>query len=212
MTTHHTVLCRLRPAVALGALAVLLAACSTPPPPSNQGRAGGRVDPTTDAWSESGGTQLRSQDLVEATDTMAMSIAQRLDVTNRESPPRIVVGELVNRTSNPERNYQIFLTRLRALLNTSGAREGLEFVRERAFIEEQRDREFGGRDFDSSSVAYRSRADYMLTGTVDDMRSGNTNYVFMSVQLVQLREAATGPGRGAADIVWEGFYEVKFAP
>jgi len=199
----------LLPMLLVGAV---VAACSTPPPPANQGRTGGRIDPTTDAWSEMGGTQLRAQDLVEATDAMAMSIAQRLDVTNRDSPPKIVVGEVENRTSTPERNYQIFLTRLRALLNSSGAREGLEFVRERTFIEQQRDREFGGRDLESSSVAYRSRADFMLVGEVFDMPSGATNYVLMTVQLVQLRAATTGPDIGSGAIVWEGMYEVKFAP
>jgi hypothetical protein len=160
-----------------------------------------------------GSTNLRSQDLIEATDKMAMDIAKRLDVNNRSSQPRIVVGQIENRTSSPEQNYQIFLARLRAQLNTAGTRFGMNFVRERAFVEDQRDREFGGKDATKSSIAYESRADYMLVGEVFDMPSGGANYYLMTFQLVQLVDvAATGPNVGPGAIVWENSYEVKYQP
>lgn len=191
------------------ALSILsLAACHTPP--HNRGTSGYRMDPTSDAPSELGVMAPRSADLVNATDQMARDIARRLDITNRNSPPRIFVGEIENRTSSPTADYQVFLARLRAQLNASGAREGLEFVRERAYIEQQRTREYGGKDPASTATAYQSRADYVLTCEIYDLPRGGTNYFLLSYQLVQLRDAVTGPDIGAGAIVWENSYEVKF--
>lgn len=186
------------------ALPGLFACQSTPP--VNRGQSGYRMDPTRDAASELHTGTLRSADLISATDSMAQDIAGNLDVTNRASPPRIVVGRIENRTSRPHRNYQVFLTRLRAQLMSSGARHGLEFIRDRAFVEQQRDRELGR----GSAAGYESRADYVLTCEIWDMPSGGTQYFLLDYQLVQLREAKTGPDLGAGAIVWENTYEVKF--
>lgn len=192
-------------------LAAILIGCNTPP--RNEGWSGSRLDPSADGLTEIGGTDLRSKDLVAASDAMAMDIAQRLDIVNRSSKPVIVVGQIENRTSQPNKSYDIFLSRLRSTLNVAGTRQGLDFVRERSFVEQQRDREFGGKDPSQSSFAYQSRADYMLTGTIEDMPSGGTNYYLMSFQLVQLTDrAAGGPDVGAGAIVWENFYEVKYQP
>lgn len=195
--------------IALSAL--LLTACaSTSQPPPNYGQSGSRMDPTHDSASEMNTRALRSQDLISATDKMAQDIASRLDVVNRMSPPRIFVGEIENKSIMRAQSYQVFLARLRAQLNSSGARHGLEFVRERQYIEEQRDREYGGKDPDSTSLAYQSRADYVLTCEIYDLPSGGTNYYMLDYQLVQLRDAETGPDIGAGAIVWENMYEVKF--
>lgn len=186
-----------------------LAACHTPPP-QNRGTSGYRMDPTSDSPSELGVMAPRSSDLINATDQMARDIARRLDINNRNSPPRIFVGEIENRTSAPNADYQVFLVRLRSQLNASGAREGLEFVRESAYIQQQRTREYGGKDPASTAMAYQSRADYVLTCEIYDLPRGGTNYFLLSYQLVQLRDAATGPDVGAGAIVWENSYEVKF--
>ena len=188
---------------------VTLAACQTGPPP-NRGTSGYRMDPTSDSPAEAGVLAPRSADLINATDQMARDIARRLDITDRTSPPRIFVGEIENRTSAPNADYQVFLARLRSQLNSSGAREGLEFVRERGYIEQQRTREYGGKDPSSSAMAYESRADYVLTCEVYDLPRGGTNYYLLNYQLVQLRDAVTGPDVGAGAIVWENSYEVKF--
>lgn len=184
---------------------LVLSACHTPPP-ANQGRSGYRMDPTHEAPSELGSKRLTSADLVTATDDMAQDIASRLEITNRSSPPRIVVGTIENRTTLPHQNYQIFLTRLRAQLQASGAREGLTFIRERDYVEQQRRREYGG----DEPGPYASPADYVLTCVVYDFPSWGTNYVLLDYQLVQLRPADTGPDVGAGAIVWENKYEVKF--
>ena len=189
-------------------IASALSGCSSPP--RNQGTSGYRLDPTHDSPAEYGTLEPRSQDLVTATDQMAMSIAERIDIVNRDSKPRIFVGEIENKTSMPYRDYQVFLARLRAQLNQSGARHGLEFIRERDFIEAQRAREYGEKEPESSAGAYRSRGDYVLTCEIYDLPSGGTNYYLFDYQLVQLRPAATGPDIGSGAIVWEGSYEVKF--
>lgn len=193
---------------ALAAGMLLAAGCATSP--ENRGESGYRMDPTHDSASEYGSQAPRSQDLVTATDKMAQDIASRLDVANRASPPRIFVGRIENNTMMRAQNYQVFLARLRAQLNASGARNGLEFVRERQFVESQRDREYGGKDEASTAAAYESRADYVLTCEIYDLPSGGTNYYLFDYQLVQLRDAATGPDVGAGAIVWENSYEVKF--
>ncbi len=192
-------------AVGIG-LMIGLAACNSP----NQGQSGNRMDPSSDSASELGSTTLRSKDLVTATDQMAMDLASRLDVVNSSNRPKIFVGEIENKTTNPHMNWQVFLVRLRSLLNESGARNGLEFIRERQFVESQRDREYGGKDPASSATAYQSRADYVLTCEVLDMPSGNTQYYLLSFQLVQLRTATSGPDVGPGAIVWEKSYEVKY--
>lgn len=187
---------------------VTLAACQTPPP--NRGTSGYRMDPSSDSPAEYGVMTPRSADLIEATNKMAQDIAQRLDITNRQSPPRIFVGLIENKSSQRHQNFQVFLARLRAELNSSGARHGLEFIRERSFVEDQRSREYGSKDPASTAAAYQSRADYVLTCEVYDLPSGGTNYFLLNYQLVQLRDAATGPDVGAGAIVWENSYEVKF--
>lgn len=194
--------------IALVAAALCLAGCNSPP--QNRGTSGNRMDPTHDASSEIGGTTLRSGDLVEATDRMARDIASRLDITNPGNPPRIVVGEIENNSSVRNQNYQVFLARLRAQLNSSGSRYGLEFIRERQFVEQQRDREYGGKDPAATEELDASRADYVLTCEVYDLPSAGTNYFFLSYQLVQLRPATTGPNRGTRVVVWENSYEVKY--
>ncbi len=191
--------------VTIGLTLPVLFACQTTAPP-NRGNSGYRMDPSRDAASEVHTGTLRSTDLVTATDRMAQDIASRLDVTNRDSPPRIVVGRLENRTSMPHQNYQVFLTRLRAQLMSSGSSNGLEFIRDRRFIEQQQEREYG----EGASDGYRSRADYVLTCEMWDMASGGTWYYLLDYQLVQLRDAETGPNLGAGAIVWENKYEVKF--
>lgn len=194
--------------LALLACAFVLAACDSPP--KNRGTTGGRIDPSRDAPSEVGSLDLRSQDLVAATDKMAQDIATRLDVVNLKSPPKIFVGEIENKTSSPHQNLQVFLVRLRSQLNSSSARHGLEFIRERQFVEKERDREYGEKDPDSTASSYKSRADYVLTCEVGDLPSGATNYYLLSYQLVQLRNASSGPDKGVGDIIWENSYEVKF--
>ena len=185
-----------------------LSACHSTP--HNQGHPGGRMDPAHDSAGEVYVQSPRSADLVAASDKMASDIARRLDINNPESPPKIFIGPAENRTSTPNVNFEIFLKKLRAELQSSGVRHGIQFIRERDFVEDQRNREYGKKDAESTAHAYKSRADYVLTCEVHDLPSGQTNYYLIDYQLVQLRDASTGPDVGAGAIIWENSYEVKF--
>ncbi len=196
-----TAICAAATALAVG--------CETAP--RNQGTSGYRMDPTHDSEAELGSLDLRSADLVAATDKMAMDMAQRLDISNRDNPPRIFFGEIENETSRPNRDYQIFLNRLRTLLGVAGTRHGLDIRRERQFVEKQRAREYGDKQPDRAPSAYRSEAEYVLTCVVSDLPSGGTNYYLLEYQLVQLVDVAeSGPDAGPGAIVWTNFYEVKY--
>ncbi len=186
-------------------VAAALAACATYPPP-NRGQSGLRIDPSHDAPPEIGTGTLRSDDLVQATDRAAQDIASRLDVSNAENPPVIFVGTVENQTSMPQEDWQVFLVRLRGLLSSSSTdtRHGLRFVRERSFIEQQRQREYG------TAEGYESQADYVLTCQVHDLPTRGAQYYLLSFQLVQLREARSGPNLGPGATVWEDMYEVKY--
>ena len=193
-----------------GAALIALVAAGCNAPPDNRGTSGYRLDPAHDADSELGSQAPRSADLVEATDKMAMDIARRLDINNWESPPRVVLGKIENRSTMRNQNYQVFLVRLRSLLQSSGVREGIDFIAERDRVERYRDQEYGGKDPASSSAAYTSEADYMLVCEIYDLPSGGTNFFLFNYQLVQLRDAASGPQGRPGQIVWENSYEVKF--
>ena len=87
----------------------------------------------------------------------------------------------------------------------------MDFRRERAFVEQQRAREYGTADPIRSPDAYESRAEYVLTAIVSDLPRGGTDYFLIEYQLVQLVDrAVSGPDLGPGAIVWGNFYEVKY--
>ena len=194
--------------IAMALAAAALAGCQSTP--KNRGQSGGRLDPTHDAPSEVGSNSPRSADLVNATDMMSQDIAQRLDINNPASPPRIVLGPAENKTSMPQQNFDVFLARLRASLQKSGVRHGVEFIKESRDMEYYRDLEYGKTSPGDGGDEYQSAADYMLICEVFDLPSAGTNYFLFDFQLVQLREATTGPDVRPGAIVWENSYEVKY--
>lgn len=201
---------RTLPAAALFASVVLLSACASTSPP-NRGTSGQRMDPTRDAASETGDLNLRSADLVEATDRMARDIASRQDINNPDNPPIFFVGPVINETSQPHQNYQIFANRLRAVLLASGSRNGLDIRQDRDFVERMRQIEYGTTNDPDSGTRYASENEYVLTCIVQDLPTRGTNYYLLEYQLVQLKDyASSGSSRGPGAIVWSNFYEVKF--
>lgn len=177
--------------------------CQNQPVP-NQGRTT-TADPAKRVSYE---RELASKDLVTATDAMVQSIASRPEF--REAPYRItiVMDDVVNNTSMPGRDFEIYLARIRAHLNESGARYNLAFVLEKAKMEQIRRKEglepppagsagADGRDADR----FKSKADYVLRGEFYDMPNAGTNFYLLTFQIVDLHDG---------EIVWEGSYEVKF--
>ncbi len=142
---------------------------------------------------------LASRDLVTATDEMVESIANHPEFINAPYRVQIVMDRVVNRTTMPARDFDIYLARIRAHLNESGARYNLGFVLPKAEIEDLRRKE--GLDPVGSSD-FASKADYVLRGVFYDAPSGGTNTYLLTFQVVDLHDA---------QITWEGSYEVKFA-
>jgi hypothetical protein len=199
---------------AILAAASILAACASDRPPDNRGRTGGRMDPSRDAASEVGSLDLRSADLVAATDRMAMDLASRSDINNPRNPPVFFIGPVINETSQPQQNYQIFVNRLRALLNAAASdreRHGLDIRQDAEFMERMRQHEYGTTRDPDTGEQYASPNEYVLTAIIHDLPSRGTNYYLIEYQLVQLKDfAESGPNRGPAAIIWSNFYEVKF--
>lgn len=145
---------------------------------------------------------LGSKDLVTATDEMVESIANHPEFINAPYRIQIVMDQVVNRTTMPARDFDIYLARIRANLNESGARYNLGFVLPKAEIEHLRRKE--GLDPVGSSD-FASKADYVLRGVFYDaptVGAGRTNTYLLTFQIVDLHDA---------QITWEGSYEVKFA-
>lgn len=201
----------MRTSFAFLAAALAVGGCASDNPPSNRGTTGGRMDPSRDASSEVGSLDLRSADLVAATDRMAMDLASREDINDPGDAPIFFAGPVINETSQPQQNYQIFVSRLRAVLNASASRHGLDIRQDREFMERMRQLEFGTPRDPESGQPYASPNEYVLTAIIHDLPSRGTNYYLIEYQLVQLADfAQSGPNRGAAAIIWSNFYEVKF--
>ncbi len=159
----------------------------------NQGAAKSRRIETRageDSW------RLGSDNLVEASDAAVQRIAALPDLKRGPDGRTVVVLDRVeNKTSDQSTDFQIFLARIRALLNESGARERLVFVETRHKAERIRQRE-GIAD----SATDRLRPQYALTATFNDLARKTGSYYLLTFQMVDL----------ANDLIaWEGSYEVK---
>jgi hypothetical protein len=139
---------------------------------------------------------LGSADLVVATDRVTGEIANLPDI-RATAPNRtiIVMDRVDNRTSDPSANFQIYLARIRAMLNESGATRNLAFVETRARAEDIKRTEGI-----SPAESARTRPRYALSGAFYDMPRGGTNYYLLTFQLVDLTNDI---------IALERSYEVK---
>src|SRR2546423_6865618 len=66
------------------------------------------------------GTGIESQDLVTVTDKMARSILSIPQISRAQHPPSVVLDPVVNNTRFPI-NKDMFLTRIRVMLNSKAA-------------------------------------------------------------------------------------------
>jgi len=138
---------------------------------------------------------LGSADLQRATDMAIQSIANVPEIRGSEGRTVIVMDTVTNRTSDPSADFQIYLARIRAMLNQSGQQRDLAFVETRHKAEQIKAREGYPTD-----AAVRTLPRYALTAAFYDLPRGRTNYYLLTFQLVDLTD----------DIVtWEDSYEVK---
>jgi PBP1b-binding outer membrane lipoprotein LpoB len=152
------------------------------------------------------GTGVESQDLVMVTDKMARSILTVPQVVNAQGVPRVVLDPVINETRFPI-NKDIFLSRIRAELNTKARGKVIFLARERmAALEREKQMKQSGQvtaSADPNVVEFKG-ADFFLTGKLQGMstrtKAGTSDYVLYTFQLVDAR---------TSDIVWEDSAEIK---
>jgi PBP1b-binding outer membrane lipoprotein LpoB len=152
------------------------------------------------------GTGVESQDLVAVTDKMARSILTTPQITNAQGTPRVVLDPVINETRFPI-NKDIFLTRIRAELNTKARGKVIFLARERmAALEHERQLKQSGQVTSSSdpNVVEFKGADFFLTGKLSGLSTrtaaGTSDYILYTFQLVDAR---------TTDIIWEDSAEIK---
>lgn len=139
-------------------------------------------------------TRLTAVDLVAMTDRMAASLVRASALADRDAasqPWRIAADRVRNNTNDiiPEREKQLFLARLRALLNETDTlrRRNITFVREAEL-----------------SGPRRASPTHALTATFHAIthadRQRRSDFYLCAFQLVDLRDES---------VVWEDRYEVK---
>jgi hypothetical protein len=137
---------------------------------------------------------------------MARSILEIPQIANATVPPNVVLEPVENQTRFPI-NKDIFLTRIRAQLNSKSRGKVVFLARNQmAALERERNLKRQGEVTASTdpNVQEFKGADYFLTGTLQGMSTrtsaGTSDYVLYSFSLVDARTSA---------IVWEDVAEVK---
>jgi penicillin-binding protein activator len=152
------------------------------------------------------GTGIESQDLVAVTDKMARSIVGIPQIANAQGQPRIVLDPVNNETRFPI-NKDMFLTRIRVMLNSKASGKVLFLARDRmGTLERERDLKQSGAVTSSSdpNVVEFKGADFFLTGKLSSLTTrtskGVSDYILYTFQLIDAR---------TSDIIWEDFAEIK---
>lgn len=152
------------------------------------------------------GTGIESQDLVAVTDKMSHSILTTPQITNAQGTPRVVLDPVINETRFPI-NKDIFLTRIRAELNSKARGKVIFLARERmAALEKERQMKQSGQVTSSSdpNVVEFKGADFFLTGKLSGLSTrtsaGTSDYILYTFQLIDAR---------TSDIIWEDSAEIK---
>lgn len=141
------------------------------------------------------GPNLGSADLVAASEKAVAGIANVPEIKQAGGRTVVVMDQVENKTSDPSASFQIYLARIRALLNQSGAQRDLTFVETRTKAEAIKKREGI-----PTTESARLRPEYALTGTFYDLPRARTDYYLLTFQLIDLSNDV---------VVWEGSYEVK---
>src|ERR671925_1441161 len=149
------------------------------------------------------GTGVESQDLVAVTDKMARSILNIAQIKNAQNPPVVLLDPVANETRFPI-NKEMFLTRIRVLLNSKSYGKVTFVARDRiGALEKERELKQSGSVTGDPTTAFKG-GDYFLTGTLQGLSTrtsrGTSDYVLYSFQLIDARTSA---------IVWEDFAEIK---
>ena len=152
------------------------------------------------------GTGVESQDLVMVADKMARGIVGIPQIANAVTPPTIVLEPVDNQTRFPI-NKEIFLTRIRAQLNSKARGKVMFLARSQMeALEKERNRKREGQVTASSDPNLQEfkGADYFLTGTLQGLSTrtaaGTSDYILYDFHLIDARTSG---------IVWEDSAEMK---
>jgi penicillin-binding protein activator len=152
------------------------------------------------------GTGVESQDLVAVTDKMTKSILSIQQIASAQGTPRVVLDPVENATRFPI-NKDIFLSRIRAELNSKAHGKVIFLARERmaALQHEQQLKQSGQvtSSSDPNKVEFKG-ADFFLTGKLSGLSTrtaaGTSDYILYTFQLIDAR---------TSDIIWEDSAEIK---
>jgi len=152
------------------------------------------------------GTGIESQDLVAVTDKMARSLLEIPQIANAATPPTVLLEPVDNQTRLPI-NRELFLTRIRAQLNSKARGKILFLARSQmAKLEQERNMKREGTVTASSDPGVQEfkGADYFLTGSLQGISTrtgaGTSDYVLYDFHLIDARTSG---------IIWEDMAEVK---
>jgi len=142
-------------------------------------------------------------------------------MTNRMAPDLLAIPEIVqnptrvvivmtgvdNKTQDQQgQNMDIFVARLKGLLNTSQTKDRILFVENKAKLQQLQQQELGNPDpFEDASRGggapdQRIKPQFALYGTIYSMNNGKTTYYNCQFKLTSLTTGAE---------VWNGMYEVS---
>lgn len=163
--------------ITVATAALTLTACDTSP--KNEGAAKSyRLETRVPGE----GNRLGSADLVVATEQAVEAMVAKVPEMRESLGTVVVMDRVENKTSDPSANFEIYLARILALLNDSGARHHITFVTQRSRAEAIKSRE-GVDPADSQRIKPR----YALTGSFYDLPRGRTNYHLLVFEMVDLR-------------------------
>ena len=152
------------------------------------------------------GTGVESQDLVTVTDKMSRSILGIPQIARAQQPPSVVLEPVVNNTRFPI-NKDMFLTRIRVMLNSKAAGQ-VSFLDREMMKTLERERELKRSGQVTASADPRASefggADYFLTGKLEGLTTrtsqGTSDYILYTFRLTDARTSR---------IVWEDSAEIK---
>ena len=147
-----------------------------------------------------GGTGVESQDLVAVSDKMARGILDVPQVKNAAVPPVVLLDPVLNETRFPI-NKDIFLTRIRAQLNSKASGKVIFLARNQMeALEKERNLKREGAVTASSDPGVQEfkGADYFLTGSLQGLSTrtaaGTSDYILYDFHLIDARTSV---------MVWE---------
>ncbi len=154
---------------------------------------------------------LQARDLREMTTRMAPDLLTIPEVAQNQFRAVVVMKGITNKTeSEPGRNLDIYVARLKTLLNSSQCRDRLAFVEEKATLERLQGEELGTTNNDPfedgarGGIAVppptRRLPQYVLKGIFYSKYDGKTTYYLCTFQMTDIKTGVQ---------VWEGSYEVS---